>query len=89
MASAIFFLSHDRAYYILVGNNPAGKHTGASHALIDGFIKAHAGKNILLDFEGSDIPGLAAFYGGFGAVSENYFFLTINRLPFFLKWLKR
>lgn len=88
MASAIFFLSHGRAYYILVGNNPAGKHTGASHALIDGFIKDNAGKNILLDFEGSDIPGLAAFYGGFGARLEEYPFLKINRLPLFLKWLK-
>jgi Acetyltransferase (GNAT) domain len=89
MASAIFFYSHNRAYYILVGNNPEGKTTGASHALIDGFIKDNAAKNLLFDFEGSDIPGLANFYSSFGAVLEPYPALRINRLPFYLKWLKK
>jgi hypothetical protein len=89
LSSAVFFISKNRAYYILVGNDAGSKSTGASHALIDAFIKDHAGSNIILDFEGSDIPGLAAFYACFGAVQENYPFLKINRLPFFLKWLKK
>lgn len=89
LASCIFFFSHQRAYYILVGNHPAGKNTGASHALIDSFIRDHAGQNLLLDFEGSDIPGLAQFYSGFGAADEPYPSLRVNRLPFFLKWLKK
>jgi hypothetical protein len=89
LASSVFFFSHNRAYYILVGNNPAGRDTGASHALIDAFIKDNAGKNLTLDFEGSDIPTLAAFYRGFGSVHEPYPHIRINRLPFFLKWLKK
>lgn len=88
LASAVFFFSHNRAYYILVGNHPDGKTLGASHALIDAFIKDHAGKNIILDFEGSDIPSLAFFYKSFGAVEIAYPQLKINRLPFYLKWLK-
>ena len=44
LASCVFFFSHNRAYYILVGNHPEGKTTGASHALIDAFIKDYAGK---------------------------------------------
>ncbi len=89
VASCVFFFSHQRAYYILVGNHPNGKTIGASHALIDAFIQDHAGKDILLDFEGSDIPNLAFFYSSFGAKEENYPFLQINKLPFYLKWLKR
>jgi hypothetical protein len=89
LASCVFFFSHNRAYYILVGNHPEGKKTGTSHALIDAFIKDHAGKNMLLDFEGSDIPGLALFYSSFGATLEKYPALKINRLPFFLRWLKK
>ena len=89
LASAVFFFSHNRAYYILVGNNPNGRSTGASHALIDAFIKDHAGKNLLLDFEGSDIPNLALFYSSFGATLETYPALKINRLPFYLRWMKR
>ncbi len=89
IASCVFFFSHRRAYYILVGNHPNGKTVGASHALIDAFIQDHAGKDMLLDFEGSDIPNLAFFYSSFGAKEEKYPFLQVNRLPFWLKWLKR
>lgn len=88
IASAVFFFSHDRAYYILVGNHPNGRTIGASHALIDAFIKDHAGQKLLLDFEGSDIRNLAFFYSSFGAKLEQYPFLKWNRLPFWLKWLK-
>lgn len=88
LASAVFFFSHNRAYYILVGNHPDGKSTGASHALIDAFIKDHAGKSMILDFEGSDIPNLALFYRSFGATEEKYPAIRINKLPFYLKWLK-
>jgi len=88
LASAVFFFSHNRAYYIMVGNHPDGKTIGASHALIDAFIKDHAGQNLILDFEGSDIRNLAFFYSGFGATEEIYPALKINRLPFYVKWLK-
>jgi hypothetical protein len=89
LASAVFFFSHNRAYYILVGNHPDGKALGTSHALIDAFIREYAGKNLLLDFEGSDIPSLAFFYSGFGALEEKFAGLKMNRLPFYIKWLKK
>ena len=88
LASCVFFFSHNRAYYILVGNHPNGRTIGASHALIDAFIKDHAGKNMLLDFEGSDIRNLAFFYSSFGAIEEKFAGIKLNRLPFYLKWLK-
>jgi hypothetical protein len=88
LASAVFFFSHNRAYYILVGNHPDGKTIGASHALIDAFIKDHAHQYLILDFEGSDIRNLAFFYGGFGAKEEIYPALKINHLPFYVRWLK-
>ena len=88
LASAVFFFSKGRAYYILVGNHPNGRTIGASHALIDAFIKDHSGQQLLLDFEGSDIRNLAFFYSSFGAGLEQYPFLKWNRLPAWLKWLK-
>ena len=89
IASCVFFFSNQRAYYILVGNHPNGKTIGASHALIDAFIADHAGQELILDFEGSDIRNLAFFYSSFGATQEVYPALKINRLPFYLKWLKK
>lgn len=35
-------------------------------------IKAHGGPGRLLDFEGSDIPGVAEFFRSFGPVEQNY-----------------
>ena len=89
IASAVFFFSHGRAYYIMVGNHPNGKTLGASHALINAFIKDNAGEDLLLDFEGSDIPSLAFFYSSFGAVEEKYSAVKLNRLPAPIKWLKK
>ncbi|MBP6430496.1 MAG: GNAT family N-acetyltransferase [Ferruginibacter sp.] len=88
LASAAFFFSGNRAYYILVGNSPDGKTLGASHALINTFIEDHANQNLILDFEGSDISSLAFFYSSFGAIEEKYSALKFNKLPWFVKWLK-
>lgn len=89
IASCVFFFSHGRAYYILVGNHPDGRTLGASHALIDAFISDHATEKLWLDFEGSDIRNLAFFYSSFGAKEENYSAVKLNRLPFYLRWAKK
>ena len=88
LASAVFLFSHNRWYYILVGNHPNGKTLGASHYLIDRFIHLHAGEKSLLDFEGSDIRNLAFFYSSYGASEEKYPAIRLNKLPGILKWMK-
>ena len=89
LSSCVYFFSHNRAYYILVGNHPNGKTLGASHYLIDRFIADNCNKDLLLDFEGSDIRNLAFFYSSFGAMVENYPALRINDLPWWAKWMKK
>ncbi len=89
VSSCVFVMDDKRAYYILVGNHPNGKTIGASHALIDAFIKDHAGQNLLLDFEGSDIRNLAFFYSSFGAKEEKYVGIKMNRLSKLLQLLKK
>ncbi|MCW3094033.1 MAG: family N-acetyltransferase [Ferruginibacter sp.] len=89
LASCILFFSHNRMYYILAGNHPKGKPAGASHALINAFIKAHAEQDILLDFEGSDVPSLAFFYSRFGSTIEKYPGMKRNRLPAIVKLFKK
>jgi hypothetical protein len=89
LASSVFFFSHNRAYYILVGNHPNGRTLGASHALIDSFVKDYAEKKLLLDFEGSDLRNLAFFYSSFGATEERYGAIKMRRLPWYLKWARK
>jgi hypothetical protein len=88
LSSALFLNDERRIYYILPGNHPNSKTVGASHFLIDQVIKLHAGKPLLLDFEGSDIKSLAFFYSSFGAQHQPYGALQFNRLPALVKWLK-
>ncbi|MGH2648309.1 MAG: hypothetical protein ACRDE8_12105, partial [Ginsengibacter sp.] len=88
-ASCAFVFSHKRAYYILVGNHPNGKTSGASHLMIDYFIKEHSGEKLTLDFEGSNISSLAFFYKSFGATLEKYPGIKLNRLPALAKLFKQ
>ena len=88
-ASCAFIFSHGRAYYIMVGNNPAGRKMGASHFMIDRFIHEYSGTNLILDFEGSQLPGLARFYRNFGAREEKYPGIKVNRLPAIVKLFKQ
>ncbi|RYY85547.1 MAG: GNAT family N-acetyltransferase [Chitinophagaceae bacterium] len=88
LASAVFLKDAHTAYYILVGNHPNGRTLGASHLLIDSFIRDHASSGLVLDFEGSDIRNLAFFYSSFGATHHPYPQLHLNRLPWWIRWVK-
>lgn len=89
LSGAAFLYSHQRAYYSLAANTAQGKTLGTSHWLIDAFIQEHAGSPLTLDFEGSNIPGLAFFYSSFGAQDHPYPQLILNRLPWPLCQWKR
>ncbi|HMH24194.1 MAG TPA: GNAT family N-acetyltransferase [Puia sp.] len=46
------------------------------------------GQRLILDFEGSDIPGIAHFYRSFGSTDQPYFFYRHNQLPWPIRLLK-
>ncbi len=89
LASCIFFTWQNRSYYILAGNHPHSRQSGASHALINAFIQDHADTSMVLDFEGSDVDSLALFYRSFGSTEENYPAIQLNKLPGIIRWLKK
>jgi hypothetical protein len=90
MCAAVYFCRwKNRVIYLNAATSVKGKKLGAMYFLVDNFIRGSAERNLLLDFEGSMIPGVARFYGGFGATPETYFQLKFNRLPLPFKWLKR
>lgn len=89
LATAVFILDERRAYYWLVGNAAAAREANASFLLIDAFIQDHAGMDLLLDFEGSDVPGIAAFYRKFGASPEPFTTIYYNRFAWLLNLFKK
>jgi hypothetical protein len=49
--------------------------------IVDELIRSYSNSNYTLDFEGSNIPSVARFFGGFGSRPEVYQNLSFNRLP--------
>lgn len=90
LCAAAFFVRHEkRVTFINAVSNDLGRELAGMYFLLDHFIRLHAGKNYILDFEGSMIDGVARMYKGFGAAPETYYYLAWNNLPFWAKWLKR
>lgn len=72
VALVVFIKNIKRAVYLLAVNSTKGQTTKSNFVLIDQFIKNNAESNIILDFEGSSMDGIARFYAGFGAKSNPY-----------------
>ncbi len=88
VAAAYFIRTRDKVCFILSVSSEEGKALRAMFLVIDTFIKDFAGRNLTLDFEGSNIDGIARFYRGFGANKFIYSNIRVNRLPFPINLLK-
>jgi hypothetical protein len=88
LAIVLFLRDKRRIYLLQATTMPAGRKIGANHFLLDSVIREFAGQPLILDFEGSDIPGIAHFYKSFGSTDQPYFFYRHNHLPWPLRLLK-
>lgn len=89
LASVFFVKSNQTVIYLAASSNQSGMEKSAMFLLIDTFIQQNAGQNLTLDFEGSNIPGVARFYAGFGGIPETYFSVHQNCLPKLLRIFKK
>lgn len=89
LAAAVLLKDGNRLYNIISCISPAGKLAQANYFLYDNLIKEFSNSNYLLDFEGSDVKGIAAFYNRFSPQNQPYPFVKINRLPAALKLFKK
>ena len=80
IAGVIFLKWKNRYYYMFPVSSQKGKEWQSMTLIIDRLIKENCEKNIILDFEGSSIEGVARFYYGFGAVAT--FFPILYKKPF-------
>jgi hypothetical protein len=89
LAGTTFLRYKNSLIYLLGAARDEVRDLGALQLLMDDCIHAHANSGLLLDFEGSDIPGIARFFKNFGAHEVNYYRLRMNRLPLILRLLKK
>lgn len=68
-----YFFFHGKYIYNLFGaSSPLGHKQYAMPWLLNHLIQEHSGSDLILDFEGSDLPGVAKFFKSFGAESYPY-----------------
>ena len=89
IASAIFAVYKNRITYLMGVSNKEGREKRAMFLLFNHLIEIYSERNFMLDFEGSDINGVAKFFKGFGAINQPYYKLHINNLPWYIKWAKK
>ncbi len=82
IAAVCIFITEQRLTYLFPVSDNTGKQSSAMFMIINELIKEYAEKDVLLDFEGSQIEGIARFYKGFGAVNQPYYVLKKFRPGF-------
>lgn len=86
-AAALFVRSKGKSIYLLANSSEEGIAQRAMFLLIDSYIQKNSESIIVLDFEGSMLPGVAKFYQGFGACAVTYPHLYLQSLPWLFLWL--
>lgn len=84
IAALCILKSANRLIYLLAASNDEGKSKAAMFFLVNSIIQNECMKNILLDFEGSCVDGIARFFKGFGAVNRPYYVLKQFRPAFLI-----
>lgn len=89
IAAAVFYIQPHRMIYQMGTASEAGRELRAMYFLFNTLIKENSGKEMILDFEGSEITNIARFFTGFGAMCMPYNRIIANKLPWPFSWLKK
>ena len=89
LAAILLLQDGNRLYNLMSSNTQMGRNAEANYLLFDRLISEFAGNDLILDLEGSDIPGIADFYLRMSPKPEPYTYIRYNRLPRLLKLFKK
>ena len=89
LAAVIIAIDNKRIYNLINHVTATGRKAMANHVLMCEILKEFSERNLLFDFEGSDLPGVKEFYEYFGPINQPYFHYHFNCLPFPLNLLKK
>lgn len=84
IAALCLFYTGNRLVYLVPVSNKEGKNSSAMFMIVDYLIKSKTQTSAILDFEGSQIEGVARFYKGFGATNQPYYILKRFRPAFLI-----
>lgn len=78
ISASYFLIINNRIIFLLGASNEEGKKKGVMTSMFDLIIKQYSGQNMTLDFEGSNIEGVAKFYKSLGGKEKKYISLKGN-----------
>lgn len=88
-AASVLLKHKNRMTSVFSGSNQMARKEKAMFFLFDRLIREYSEQDLILDFAGSNDPGLANFYSGFASDNEKYPRLKYNHLPWPLNIIKK
>lgn len=89
LSMAFFLRKYQRIIHLSGHSSSSGYAKEGMFLILNQVIKDHAASEYLLDFEGSEIEGVASFYRSFGAIPEPYLYHQHPLVTFTQKLKKR
>ncbi len=80
LSNVLLLKDNKRIYHLLNTTIAEGRQLHSNHLLIDQLLREWSGKDLIFDFEGSELEGVKAFYKKFGGYSQPYFHYSRNFL---------
>ncbi len=87
-AASILLFDNKRIYNILNLLTEEGRKAQSNYLLYGSILATYCERDLLFDFEGSDLPGVRAFYAKMQPVNQPYTQCRLNQLPWPLRLFK-
>ncbi|NDV47546.1 GNAT family N-acetyltransferase [Paludibacter sp. 221] len=89
IAALCLLKSEHRLIYLLPVSNAKGKQWSGMFLIVDEIIRDKSKTDVLLDFEGSRVSGVARFYRGFGSYNKPYYHVERLSIPRMMDLFKK
>lgn len=83
-----FLMTSKRCIFSVCASSEEGRSLHAMYFLVNHAIENNSNKNIIFDFSGSNIKGIAYFNSTFGARPVEYPYIYRNNLPWIIRFFK-
>lgn len=80
LSNVLLLKDNKRIYHLINTTITEGRQMHSNHLLLDQLLRELSGRDLLFDFEGSELEGVRTFYKKFGGYSQPYFHYTRNIL---------
>ena len=88
LATALFLKDENRMYNLASSIFPNGRTRLANYFLFDSLIKEFSNQPLIIDLEGSDLPGVDFFYKKLATENQPYYSIKWNNLPKIIQLIK-